>query len=137
MSDPDLLRTVLVVDDDPSVRRAIMRMLTVRGYLVREAENGAQALKLFALPGAPRLAVVDWNMKAMSGPELCRILRTRKPYVYVVLMTADSGERVQSDALNCGADAYIQKPFRPDELTARLLAGRESLRASDTSGRSF
>src|SRR5688572_19718324 len=129
--DSDLLRNVLVVDDDPSVRRAIVRMLSVRGYSVREAENGAQALKVLALPEAPRLAVVDWNMKTMSGPELCRILRARKPHVYVVLMTAESGGRVLSDAMSSGADVYIQKPFNPDELAARLLAGRASLRASD------
>ena len=134
--DSDLLRNVLVVDDDPSVRRAIVRMLSVRGYAVREAENGAQALKVFALPDAPRLAVVDWHMRTMSGPELCRILRARKPYVYVVLMTAESGERVLSDAMNSGADVYIRKPFDPDELAARLLAGRASLSASDDKDRS-
>jgi DNA-binding response OmpR family regulator len=132
----DLLRNVLVVDDDPSVRRAIVRMLSARGYAVREAENGAQALKVLALPDAPRLAIVDFNMKTMTGPELCRILRARKPYVYVVLMTADSGERVLNDAMNSGADVYIQKPFNPDELAARLLAGRESLRATDMNSRS-
>lgn len=129
--DSDLLRNVLVVDDDPSVRRAIVRMLSARGYAVREAENGAQALQVLAMPGAPRLAVVDWNMKAMSGPELCRILRARKPYVYVVLMTAESGDRVLSDAMNSGADVYIHKPFDADELASRLLAGRASLRAAD------
>lgn len=133
--DDDPLRGVLVVDDDPSVRRAIVRLLSARGYTVREAESGAQALKELSLPGAPRLVVVDFHMKTMSGPELCRILRTRRPYIYIVLMTAESGSRALIDAKNSGADAYIKKPFDADELATRLRAGSASLRAADDDDR--
>jgi CheY-like chemotaxis protein len=126
------LRGVLVVDDDPSFRRAIARLLSVRGYSVREAESGAQALKELSLPGAPRLVVVDFHMKTMSGPELCRILRTRRPNLYIVLMTAEGGSRALLDAKNAGADAYIKKPFDVEELANRLRAGSASLRAGDS-----
>jgi diguanylate cyclase (GGDEF)-like protein len=77
------------------------------------------------------MAVVDWNMGTINGPELCRILRGRAPYVYVVLTTAREGRRPLVEAMNSGADGYIQKPVDVDELEAWLVAGQRIVELQD------
>jgi sigma-B regulation protein RsbU (phosphoserine phosphatase) len=112
-----------LVDDDGVTRSVIAKLLEVRGFAVIEADSGGSALRLLSHPSSPRLAVVDWNMGTMNGPELCRILRGRTPYVYVVLMTAREGRKPLAEAMNSGADGYLQKPVDADELEAWLAAG--------------
>jgi diguanylate cyclase (GGDEF)-like protein len=125
------VRSILLVDDDSVSRSVLAKMLTSRGYSVLEAESGGQALKLFARAEAPRMAVVDWNMGSINGPELCRILRGRSPYVYVVLTTAREGRRPLIEAMNSGADGYMQKPIDGDELEAWLVAGQRIVSLQD------
>jgi two-component system, cell cycle response regulator len=128
---PTAVRSILLVDDDGVSRSVLAKMLSSRGYTVLEAESGGQALKLFARPEAPRMAVVDWNMGSINGPELCRILRGRSPYVYVVLTTAREGRRPLIEAMNSGADGYMQKPIDADELEAWLVAGQRIVTLQD------
>jgi diguanylate cyclase (GGDEF)-like protein len=119
------------VDDDSVTRSVLARVLGARGYEVVEADNGASALRALSLPDAPRLAVVDWNMGTINGPELCRILRGRSPYIYVVLTTAREGRKPLVEAMNAGSDGYVQKPVDSDELEAWLVAGQRIVDLQD------
>ncbi|HWP05236.1 MAG TPA: diguanylate cyclase, partial [Polyangiaceae bacterium] len=124
-------KRLLLVDDDSVTRSVLSRQLSVRGYEILEAESGGSALRVLTQPDAPRMAVVDWNMGTINGPELCRILRGRSPYVYVVLTTAREGRRPLVEAMNSGADGYIQKPVDVDELEAWLVAGQRIVELQD------
>src|SRR5262245_40869635 len=127
-SDP---KRVLLVDDDGVTRSVLAKLLEVRGYVVIEADSGGAALRLLSQPSSPRLAVIDWNMGTMNGLELCRILRGRTQYVYVVLMTAREGRKPLTEAMNSGADGYLQKPVDADELEAWLVAGERVVELRD------
>jgi len=124
-------KRVLLVDDDGVTRSVLGKLLGVRGFEVIEAESGGTALKALSQPHAPRMAVVDWNMGTINGPELCRILRGRSPYTYVVLTTAREGRKPLVEAMNSGADGYIQKPVDADELEAWLVAGQRIVDLQD------
>ncbi len=125
------IKRVLLVDDDSVSRSVLSKQLAGRGYETLEAESGGSALRVLTQPNAPRMAVVDWNMGTINGPELCRILRGRSPYVYVVLTTAREGRRPLVEAMNSGADGYIQKPVDVDELEAWLVAGQRIVELQD------
>ena len=124
-------KRLLLVDDDSVSRSVLSRQLSARGYDILEAESGGSALRVLTQLDAPRMAVVDWNMGTINGPELCRILRGRSPYVYVVLTTAREGRRPLVEAMNSGADGYIQKPVDVDELEAWLVAGQRIVELQD------
>jgi len=124
-------KRLLLVDDDSVSRSVLSRQLAGRGYDILEAESGGGALRILTQADAPRMAVVDWNMGTINGPELCRILRGRSPYVYVVLTTAREGRRPLVEAMNSGADGYIQKPVDVDELEAWLVAGQRIVELQD------
>jgi diguanylate cyclase (GGDEF)-like protein len=125
------LKRLLLVDDDSVSRSVLSKQLSSRGYEIMEADSGGSALRVLTQPNAPRMAVVDWNMGTINGPELCRILRGRSPYVYVVLTTAREGRRPLVEAMNSGADGYIQKPVDVDELEAWLVAGQRIVELQD------
>jgi diguanylate cyclase (GGDEF)-like protein len=129
--DKKVPKRVLLVDDDGVTRSVLAKMLNARGYEIIEAENGAAALRALTQPEAPRMAVVDWNMGTINGPELCRILRGRSPYIYVVLTTAREGRKPLVEAMNSGADGYIQKPVDADEIEAWLVAGQRIVDLQD------
>jgi diguanylate cyclase (GGDEF)-like protein len=125
---------ILVADDDPVSRRLMERILQKSGYEVVTAENGAQALEeLFREDGA-RLALLDWEMPEVDGPEVCRKVRTRngQPYVYITLLTSKMSSDDVVAGLEAGADDYLTKPCNPEELRARLRAGQRVLRLEDT-----
>lgn len=124
-------KRVLLVDDDSVSRSVLSKQLAARGYEIMEADSGGSALRVLTQQNAPRMAVVDWNMGTINGPELCRILRGRSPYVYVVLTTAREGRRPLVEAMNSGADGYIQKPVDVDELEAWLVAGQRIVELQD------
>ena len=116
---------VLVAEDNPVFQIVLHGMLTKWGYDVLAVHNGDDAWAVLQEEGAPRLAILDWMMPGMDGPELCRRLRTagREPYVYVLLLTArtESGDLVAG--MEAGADDYLTKPFNTHELRVRLRAG--------------
>jgi two-component system KDP operon response regulator KdpE len=109
---------ILVVDDEPQIRRVMRSALTGQGYSVSEARSGEQALeKLLEEP--PDLVVLDVNLPAMSGLETCRALRAASD-VPVIMLTVRNTEKVE--ALDAGADDYVTKPFSTPELLARIRA---------------
>ena len=96
------------------------------GYDVVLAENGAKAWEILAGAEAPPIAILDWVMPHMTGPEVCRRVREvrREPYTYILLLTSKNTKNETVEGLEAGADDYVVKPFDPHELRVRLRAGQ-------------
>ena len=116
MSDP----SILVVDDEPQIRRALRVVLTGHGYDVRLADSGEQALDMASV-ALPNVVILDLAMPGLSGLDVCRELRgwTEVP---IIVLSAKDQERDKVEALDLGADDYLTKPFGTDELLARIRA---------------
>ncbi|MBI3895195.1 MAG: diguanylate cyclase [Acidobacteria bacterium] len=116
---------VLVADDDVESRRIVEIFLQKLGYEVVVVSDGAQALSLLQHESAHCLAILDWMMPGMDGPQVCREVRKSRtePYVYILLLTAMSEAQDVVRGMEAGADDYVTKPFKPEELKARLRAG--------------
>lgn len=114
-------RRILVVDDDPSLRRVLEGLLAHGGYQVFTATNGEEAIRLLNDVG-PQIVITDWEMPVLDGLELCREIRRSETvgFVYVIILTSHS-ERVV-EAFDAGVDDFLAKPPRRAELLARLKA---------------
>jgi two-component system, OmpR family, KDP operon response regulator KdpE len=119
---------ILVVDDEPQIRRVLRVILTGERYEVIEARSGEAALLRFR-EFLPDLVLLDLNMPGLSGLETCRILRESSD-VPIVVLTVRNEEDEKVEALDAGADDYVTKPFGKQELLARI---RASLRRSPLS----
>ena len=120
---------ILVAEDDPVSQRMLQSFLAKWGYEVIAVSSGTEALKILERPDAPPLAVLDWMMPGMEGPEICREIRKdpERSYTYVLLLTARSQKEDLLKGLEAGADDYLTKPFDAQELRARLHVGRRIL----------
>ena len=118
---PSPQSSVLIVDDESSLRTALRSSLSASGFSVGEARNGEEALA--TVQHTPfDLVLLDINMPGISGIEACRRLREMAPALAIVMVTVRELEDDKVRALEAGADDYITKPFRYRELTARLRA---------------
>jgi diguanylate cyclase (GGDEF)-like protein len=117
---------ILIAEDDPSFRRLLKEILIQWGYDVVVAENGASALQVLQSGDPPRIAMLDWMMPGMDGVEVCRKVRSKlqEPYTYIILLTAQQSDEDLVTGMEAGADDYITKPFKHNELRLRLRAGR-------------
>ncbi|MBV8552761.1 MAG: diguanylate cyclase [Acidobacteriaceae bacterium] len=117
---------VLVADDSATSRQMLRAALAKWGYEVVLAENGAEAWDILAEPDAPPMAILDWVMPHMTGPDVCRRVREtrREPYTYILLLTSKNTKGETVEGLEAGADDYIVKPFDQHELQVRLRAGK-------------
>jgi two-component system KDP operon response regulator KdpE len=113
--------TVLVVDNDPAVRRSLRVTLVAQGYLVREARTGEEAIE-DASERAADLILLDIEMPGIGGMEACRRLRSLTPQTGIIMISVCDREELNVKALEEGADDYITKPFSLRELGARLRA---------------
>ena len=111
---------ILVVDDDPQIRRVMRATLTARGYEVNDAPSGEAALGRLR-EQACDLVLLDMNMPGMDGLETCRTIRAGSE-VPIIMLTVRNTEQDKVDALDAGADDYITKPFGTPELLARIRA---------------
>src|SRR4249919_1266817 len=111
---------VLVVDDEPQITRVLKTVLTSQGYQVRVAAEGESALSNVT-EWRPELVITDLYMPDMDGVELCRRIRALSP-VPIIVLSVKGEERTKVEALDCGADDYVTKPFGIDELLARVRA---------------
>jgi len=119
---------VLVVDDDPVTTQIVREDLRQFGYDVTIALDGRAAFELIR-SGQFHLVVSDWQMPEMSGLDLCREIRKRSwsGYVYFILLTSCSGAEDLVSGFKAGADDFLTKPFRPQELCMRLRTGERIL----------
>ena len=111
---------VLVVDDEPPIRKLLRMGLSTQGYEILEAPNGKAALELMARE--PDLVILDLGLPDMQGHELLRMLRGRNERVPIVVLSSRGDEGGKVEALDLGADDYVTKPFGMDELLARMRA---------------
>jgi|SRR5579862_932300 two-component system KDP operon response regulator KdpE len=111
---------ILVVDDDPQIRRAMRATLTSRGYEVADARTGEEALDELRA-GSYDLVLLDMNMPGLGGLETCRLIRAGSETA-IIMLTVSNSEKNKVDALDAGADDYITKPFSMPELLARIRA---------------
>ena len=116
MTGPQL--KVLVVDDEPPIRKLLRMGLATANYAILDAPNGKTALSLLA--ENPDLVILDLGLPDMDGHELLRTIRSRNEKVPIVVLSSRGDEAGKVRALDYGADDYVTKPFGMDELLARL-----------------
>lgn len=112
---------ILVVEDDPQVREALIRALRYEGYTVDSATDGGKALEAVA-GSLPDAIVLDVMMPFVDGLETCRRLRARGVTIPILILTALGEVADRVDGLDAGADDYMVKPFALEELLARIRA---------------
>jgi two-component system, OmpR family, KDP operon response regulator KdpE len=113
-------QTILIVDDEPQIRRVMLTTLSSHGYTVVEAKSGEEALDLIRAD-RPDLIILDVNLPGISGLETCREIRASSE-VPIIMLTVRNRERDKVQALDAGADDYVVKPFGVEELMARIRA---------------
>lgn len=111
---------ILVVDDEPQIRRIMRTTLTAQGYEVHDARSGEEALEAVRAHRFD-LVLLDANMPGMGGLEACREIRAGSE-VAIIMLTIRSAEKDKVAALDAGADDYVTKPFGMPELLARIRA---------------
>ncbi|MDQ2078992.1 response regulator transcription factor [Xanthobacteraceae bacterium Astr-EGSB] len=109
---------VLVVDDEPPIRKLLRMGLGTQGYDILDAPNGNTALELMAQH--PDIVILDLGLPDIRGQELLRLLRSRDGQVPIVVLSSRDDEAGKVAALDLGADDYVTKPFGMDELLARM-----------------
>jgi two-component system cell cycle response regulator len=122
-------KMILIADDDYNFRSAMVDMVSDWGYEVLTAKNGLDVWEILLGDNAPRIMILDWIMPGMDGVEICKRLRSRRddPYVYIILVSIQDQIESLTEGISAGADDYLTKPVVPEELEARLLAGRRIL----------
>lgn len=120
---------ILIAEDDSTSRAMLTLVLTKVGHDVVAAADGVEAWRLLQEPDAPRLAILDWMMPGLSGPDVVRLVRSRgaEPRHHLILLTTKAEATDIATALAAGADDYVTKPFDPHELRARIQAAARGL----------
>ena len=111
---------VLIVDDEPPIRKLLRMGLAAQGYQIMEAPNGKAALEL--IEQGPDLIVLDLGLPDVQGLDLLRMLRARNERAPIVVLSSRGDETAKVAALDLGADDYVTKPFGMEELLARMRA---------------
>jgi two-component system cell cycle response regulator len=116
---------ILIADDSVVSRHLLEATLRRWGYEVTGASDGDRAWELLQQEDAPSIAILDWMMPGLTGPEVCKLIRqaSREPYTYILLLTSRSQREDLIEGMEAGADDYITKPFDEHELKVRLRAG--------------
>jgi len=112
---------ILVIDDEPPIRKLLRVGLSAHGYQIVEASNGKMALDRLS-EQVPDLVILDLGLPDMEGHELLRTMRARNDSVPIVVLSSRDDETGKVQALDSGADDYVTKPFGMDELLARMRA---------------
>jgi len=124
---------VLVADDDPLAVEVLTRTLVPAQHEVICAQDGGEALAILQQPDAPSLAILDWMMPVLDGPDVCRLIRSESPntHRYLILVTRRDAREDIVAGLAAGADDYLVKPFHQGELLARVSVGVRMLALQD------
>jgi two-component system, OmpR family, KDP operon response regulator KdpE len=123
---------ILVVDDDPQIRRVMKATLVGHGYEVIEARTGEDAMEAISAE-PPNLVLLDMNLPGMGGLETCQAIRAGSD-IPVVILSVRNSEKDKVAALDAGADDYVTKPFGIEELLARIRAALRRSLASPEGG---
>ncbi len=117
---------ILIAEDDNTSRIILQSLLKKWGHEVIAVSDGKQAWEVLQNEDAPHLAILDWMMPGMDGPEVCREARNafHDDPRYIILLTALGGKENIVAGLEAGADDYLTKPFDAQELLARVQAGQ-------------
>jgi CheY-like chemotaxis protein len=120
---------VVVADDDRVTAEILARTLRKWEFSPKVTSNGGQAWDQLRQGMGPTLAILDWMMPELDGPEVCRRVRKELPVanMYLILVTAREGRADLVAGLDAGADDYVVKPFDPEELRARVSVGMRVL----------
>jgi CheY-like chemotaxis protein len=121
----DVSIRALIADDDRVAREIVSRTLGRWRFEVTSVADGEEAWRCLQHADHPTLAILDWMMPGMNGPDICRHVRADRPLanMYLVLLTSLESRKDIVAGLDAGADDYIVKPFDPDELRARIQVG--------------
>ncbi len=111
---------ILIVDDEPPIRKLLRMGLTTQGYAILDAPNGKTALEL--LEDHPDLVILDLGLPDMQGLDLLKTIRARMDSVPIIVLSSRDDEFGKVAALDGGADDYVTKPFGMEELLARMRA---------------
>jgi two-component system KDP operon response regulator KdpE len=122
---------ILVVDDEPQIRRIMRTTLTGAGYQVDDAKTGEEAIDKIQ-DYRPDLVLLDINMPGMGGLEACKAIR-RDRNIAIIMLTVRNSEKDKVSALDAGADDFVVKPFSTPELLARIRAALRRLPADSQS----
>jgi len=114
---------ILVVDDEPAIRRFLRAGLSAQGYLVAEVEEGALAVEAARRKGAD-LIVLDLGLPDIDGIEVIRRIRDGGSAIPIIVLSSRNDEAAKVEALDLGADDFVTKPFGIDELLARIRAAQ-------------
>jgi two-component system KDP operon response regulator KdpE len=120
MPGTELKANILVVDDEPQITRVLKTSLSSRGYGIRTASDGEEALQTMK-EWQPDLIVTDLRMPNMDGLQLCRRIRTESR-IPIIVLSVKGEDTIKVEALDAGADDYVTKPFSMNELVARIRA---------------
>lgn len=122
---------IIIVDDQPKIRRIMRSTLVTEGYEVAEAKTGEEALESVR-ELRPDLVVLDMNMPGMGGLEACRAIR-RDSKIAIIMLTVRNSEADKVAALDAGADDFVTKPFSTPELMARIRAALRRVPSAQSS----
>ena len=125
---------VLLVEDSPVYRKLIGDHLGDWGFSVKTVGTGSEAWGVLQQSGSPKLVLLDWVLPDLDGIELCQRIRkagSSQEYVYVILLTGKEGHQDMLEAMQAGADDYLNKPFDALELKARILVGQRILKLQE------
>ena len=117
---------MFITDDDPNIRYGLSVHMRKEGFDTVGCTDGTEALSVLSRQTVPTLALLDWVLPGLDGPEVCRALRDMPlPFQpYIIILTVKTGVEDIAAALDAGADDYMVKPFAMTELRARVSVGR-------------
>jgi CheY-like chemotaxis protein len=115
---------ILVADDEPTVLRIMRAFLEKHRFEVETVDCGRKAIAALTAEGAPSIAIIDWMMSDLTGPEVCTQLRQTRFRIrpYLLILTSKNAEADLAAGLDAGADDFVTKPFKSSEMLARLRA---------------
>lgn len=120
---------ILIAEDELVTQRLLQGTLQKWGHEVITSSTGTEALKVLCGENPPTVAILDWLIPEIDGPEICRMIRAinREPYIYIILLTGKTEQSDLIEGIKAGADEYLTKPFQHAELKVRLETGQRIL----------